>query len=127
MARLLADAPLDVTVEFAFFGAEELGLVGSRTRARAAREAGEQIVFGTVVGPVGLQQLEVLPRTDTLHLESVKSQPNKLPADGQNVADRSTVTGRLSRSVPQSILYHWPLFGDGLSRRHRLGSVPYRA
>jgi len=53
MARLLADVPLDVTVEFAFFGAEELGLVGSRARARAARAADEEIVVMLQIDSIG--------------------------------------------------------------------------
>jgi hypothetical protein len=43
-ARLLAPVPLDFTVRFIAFGAEEVGLLGSQHYAQAARERGEQIV-----------------------------------------------------------------------------------
>lgn len=43
-ARILAEQPLDFTVRFAAFSAEELGLFGSIDHAGRARQAGERIV-----------------------------------------------------------------------------------
>jgi len=43
-ARILALYPLDFTVRFIAFSAEEWGLYGSRAHAAAARQAGERIV-----------------------------------------------------------------------------------
>jgi hypothetical protein len=43
-ARLLSSQPLDFTVRFIAFGAEEWGLLGSQRYAQAARDRGEQIV-----------------------------------------------------------------------------------
>lgn len=43
-ARLLAKVDTDFTVKFVFFSGEELGLFGSRHFAKAARQAGEDIL-----------------------------------------------------------------------------------
>ena len=45
IARLIQDVDLDVTIVFAFWGAEELGLIGSRHYANAARAREDQILL----------------------------------------------------------------------------------
>ena len=53
IARLLSNVDLDVTVEFAFWGAEELGLVGSRAYAAAARDRDDEIVLMIQLDAIG--------------------------------------------------------------------------
>ena len=45
IARILQDVALDVTVEMVFFGAEELGLIGSTHYANEAQRRGDEIVL----------------------------------------------------------------------------------
>ena len=45
IGRILRDVHLDVTVEIVFFGAEELGLIGSTHYADAARARGDEILL----------------------------------------------------------------------------------
>jgi hypothetical protein len=53
IARLLQDVDLDVTVVFALWGAEELGLIGSRHYAAEARARFEDIVIMIQVDAIG--------------------------------------------------------------------------
>jgi len=53
IARLMADVEVDVTVEFAFWGAEELGLIGSDFYARQARANAEEILVMLQLDAIG--------------------------------------------------------------------------
>jgi len=53
MARLMRDVDVDMTVEFAFWGAEELGLIGSDHYAKQARENDEDIVVMLQLDAIG--------------------------------------------------------------------------
>lgn len=55
IARLSQDIDLDVTVVFALWGAEELGLIGSRHYAAEARARSEDIVIMIQVDAIGTQ------------------------------------------------------------------------
>jgi hypothetical protein len=57
-ARILAAFPLDFTVRFIAFSAEEWGLFGSRAHATAARQAGERIL--------GVINLDMIAYADAL-------------------------------------------------------------
>jgi len=69
IARVLQGADLEVTVEFVFFGAEELGLVGSRDFVDRARERGDQILLMLQLDAIGTRST-VFPDVftlDTIH------------------------------------------------------------
>jgi leucyl aminopeptidase len=53
IARLLKDQNLDLTVEFAFWGAEEIGLNGSTHYARNAKNRGDQIELMIQIDAIG--------------------------------------------------------------------------
>ena len=53
IARLLKDQNLDLTVEFAFWGAEEIGLNGSTHYASEAKARGDQIVLMIQIDSIG--------------------------------------------------------------------------
>jgi len=53
IARLMQDVNVDVTVEFAFWGAEELGLIGSDHYAKQAKAKGEDIVVMLQLDAIG--------------------------------------------------------------------------
>ena len=53
IARLLKDQNLDLTIEFAFWGAEEIGLNGSTDYARRARTRGDQIELMMQIDAIG--------------------------------------------------------------------------
>ena len=60
-ARILARHPLDFTVRFIAFSAEEWGLHGSKAYARRARDQGERII-----GVVNLDMIAYVKKPDTL-------------------------------------------------------------
>ncbi len=53
IARLLKDQNLDLTIEFAFWGAEEIGLNGSTDYARRAKTRGDQIELMMQIDAIG--------------------------------------------------------------------------
>ncbi len=53
IARVLQGIELDVTVVFALFGAEELGLIGSRAYVRQARARGDEIALMLQLDAIG--------------------------------------------------------------------------
>jgi Zn-dependent M28 family amino/carboxypeptidase len=53
IARLMQGVDVDVTVEFAFWGAEELGLIGSDHYAKQAKAKGEEIVVMLQMDAIG--------------------------------------------------------------------------
>jgi hypothetical protein len=65
IARLMRDVDVDVTVEFALWGAEELGLIGSDHYAKQARENGDDIVVMLQVDAIGTRS-PVFPSAFTI-------------------------------------------------------------
>lgn len=65
IARLVRDADLDVTVVFALWGAEELGLVGSAHYAAQARARGDHILVKMQLDAIGTPSA-VFPQTFTI-------------------------------------------------------------
>lgn len=53
IARLMRDVDVDVTIEFALWGAEELGLIGSDHYAKQARAQGDDIVVMLQLDAIG--------------------------------------------------------------------------
>ncbi|MDA0745080.1 MAG: M20/M25/M40 family metallo-hydrolase [bacterium] len=70
LARLLRNAELEVTVEFVFFGAEELGLIGSEHYASQARIKGDEILAMLQLDAIGTRstQFSDVFSIDTTHL-----------------------------------------------------------
>lgn len=58
IARVMKDVDVAVTVEFVFFGAEELGLIGSDHYAKQAREQGDEIVVMLQLDAIGTRSPE---------------------------------------------------------------------
>lgn len=67
IARALRDHPLPVTVRFASWSYEEVGLVGSREMARQARADGEDIVGAIAFDMIGFTSDEIDPLTGMPH------------------------------------------------------------
>jgi aminopeptidase YwaD len=69
IARVLADVDLDADVLFAFWGAEELGLIGSAHFAAAARARGDSIRAMLQIDAIGSRSLD-FPNAFTLETVS---------------------------------------------------------
>lgn len=59
IARVISDLQLDSTIEFALFGSEELGLIGSAARAEAARTADEDIIVMIQLDAIGTESTQI--------------------------------------------------------------------
>lgn len=96
VARALRDTPLPVTVRFASWSYEEVGLIGSREMARRSRQDGEDIVGAIAYDMIGYTSDEIDPLTG-------------LPSDYlAMVADPSSAV--LARSFGAAAYLHMPEF-----------------
>jgi hypothetical protein len=108
-ARVLSPFPLDFTVRFVAFSAEEWGLYGSRAHASAARTAGERILGVVNLDMIGYanavpEDLEYIVNEDSAWLAELF-----LAAGGHYAA----LAGR--KTVDASIIYsdHSPFWDQG--------------
>ena len=97
-ARVLADVPLDYTVRFVAFSAEEWGLYGSRAYAAAARGAGEAIRGVLNLDMIGYadaapEDLQVFVNQDSAWLADlfVAAGPRYGPVTAVKVVDPSII------------------------------------
>jgi hypothetical protein len=108
-ARVLAAYPLDFTVRFIAFSAEEWGLFGSRAHAAAARQAGERII--------GVINLDMIAYADAMpeDLQVIVNQSSGWLADRFLAA--ATDYGGLgaTKTVDASFIYsdHSPFWDNG--------------
>lgn len=88
IARLMQPVDVDMTVEFAFWGAEELGLIGSDHYAKQAKAKGEEIVVMLQMDAIGTRS-PVFPKGFTIDtVNPYVTQGNVL---AQTAADYSSV------------------------------------
>jgi hypothetical protein len=108
-ARVLAAFPLDFTVRFIAFSAEEWGLYGSRAYAAAARQAGESIV--------GVINLDMIAFADALpeDLQIIVNEASGWLADLFLVAASNYGVLGATKTVDASFVYsdHAPFWDSG--------------
>jgi hypothetical protein len=108
-ARILAAFPLDFTVRFIAFSAEEWGLYGSQAYATAARQAGERII--------GVVNLDMIAYADALpeDLQIIVNGPSTWLANLFLGAAASYGIVGATMTVDASIVYsdHSPFWDNG--------------
>lgn len=98
IARLIQDVDLDVTVVFAFWGAEELGLIGSRHYANAARDREDEILLMLQLDVIGTRST-TFPEAFTIDTSSRYTSEGNLVAD----AARDYTSIRARRSTGEGV------------------------
>jgi len=108
-ARVLAAFPLDFTVRFIAFSAEEWGLYGSRAYADAARQAGERIL--------GVINLDMIAYADALpeDIQIVVNPASEWLANAFQVAAANYGAVGATKIVDASMIYsdHSPFWDSG--------------
>ncbi len=121
-ARVLAAFPLDFTVRFIAFSAEEWGLWGSRDHAAKARAAGESII--------GVINLDMIAYADAMpeDLEVIVNRPSEWLADRlvASAALYADLTAR--KTVDASFVYsdHSPFWDRGYQALLAIEDNPLR-
>jgi hypothetical protein len=121
-ARILASFPLDFTVRFIAFSAEEWGLWGSRDHAARARAAGERII--------GVINLDMIAYADAMpeDLEVIVNGPSEWLADRliASAALYADLTAR--KTVDASFVYsdHSPFWDNGYQALLAIEDNPLR-
>jgi Peptidase family M28 len=108
-ARVLAAYPLDFTVRFIAFSAEEWGLFGSRAHAAAARQAGERII--------GVINLDMIAYADAMpeDLQVIVNTASGWLADRFLAAASDYAGMGATKTVDASFIYsdHSPFWDNG--------------
>ena len=98
-ARVLASVPMDFTVRFVAFSAEEWGLFGSRAYAASARAAGEKII--------GVINLDMIAYADAMpeDLEVIANPQSAWLAERLDLAARAYAGLAVRKIVNASFIY----------------------
>jgi hypothetical protein len=91
IARVLSSVPLEATVEFVFFGAEELGLVGSRAYVQQASERSDDIVAMLQLDSIGSRSAVF---TDAFTIDTIGPYLSVAEGIAQAVEDYTSVRSR---------------------------------
>ena len=93
IARILQGVELDATVVFALFGAEELGLIGSRAYVRQTRARGDEIALMLQLDSIGSRSA-IFPEAFTIDTSGLYLSQGEAVA--QAAKDYTTMRARIS-------------------------------